>query len=507
MRSDSSNPTKRRAGETDLKDGGPSSTSDAVDVTSRGAKYWNSGAIPLIAPEILGDIIAAVADLALVISDSGEVLSVLANPANDLVDQLGHWEGGDVRQTMTVESVPKFDDRLAAFLAEKNNVRPVELNHMDKKKGRWEFPVRYSFHRIGPDGAVLMLGRDLRPIAEMQQQLVKAQLALESDYETQREYDTRFRVLMDSATDAVVFASAHTGKITEMNKVAAELLGSTRDKVIGGAFNSCFEPSKRGDLLETLTSQALTEQTTKYATTVRRTGQQVHVLPRLFRAAGERVLLCRVTAVDQSVVPADDLMRNVASLYTEGPEAIAFTNDIGEVLAANESFLDLIDVSHDINVRGRSLADYLQRGSVDVKVMLENAGRAGRMRMYATKVASEYGSPRGVEISVTRLMAGPHTVFAFVMRDADHAEAGRTAANPTSEESMRSIIELVGSATLKDIVAETTNVVEKMCIQTAVELTMNNRVAAAEMLGLSRQSLYVKLRKFDLLSRDGDDNG
>jgi DNA-binding NtrC family response regulator len=46
---------------------------------------------------------------------------------------------------------------------------------------------------------------------------------------------------------------------------------------------------------------------------------------------------------------------------------------------------------------------------------------------------------------------------------------------------------------LKDIVAETTNVIQKMCIETAIELTMNNRVAATEMLSLSRQSLYVKL--------------
>jgi DNA-binding NtrC family response regulator len=69
-------------------------------------------------------------------------------------------------------------------------------------------------------------------------------------------------------------------------------------------------------------------------------------------------------------------------------------------------------------------------------------------------------------------------------------------------ENMRSVMELVGSSTLKDIVAETTEVVEKMCIQTAVDLTRNNRVAAAEMLGLSRQSLYVKLRKFGLLAKD-----
>jgi DNA-binding NtrC family response regulator len=53
-------------------------------------------------------------------------------------------------------------------------------------------------------------------------------------------------------------------------------------------------------------------------------------------------------------------------------------------------------------------------------------------------------------------------------------------------------------------VAETTDVVEKMCIETAVELTRNNRVAASEMLGLSRQSLYVKLRKYGLLNKDGD---
>lgn len=42
--------------------------------------------------------------------------------------------------------------------------------------------------------------------------------------------------------------------------------------------------------------------------------------------------------------------------------------------------------------------------------------------------------------------------------------------------------------------------IEKMCIQSALELTKNNRASAAEMLGLSRQSLYVKLRRFEMVS-------
>ncbi|MBS8271591.1 transcriptional regulator PpsR, partial [Halomonas litopenaei] len=130
-------------------------------MTSRGTKYWNSGAIPLIAPEILGDIIAEVADVGVVISGTGTILSVLVNPSNDAFRQLENWENKDIRTTLTIESVSKFDSRVSEFLDGKSRVRPVELNHTDGDN-RWESPVKYSFHRIGPDGAILLLGRDLR---------------------------------------------------------------------------------------------------------------------------------------------------------------------------------------------------------------------------------------------------------------------------------------------------------------------------------------------------------
>lgn len=487
----------------ELSDGvGP--RTGAATMTSRGTKYWDSGAIPLIAPEMLGDIITEVADLGIVISDSGNVLSVLVSAENRAFSILKKLEQKDIRTALTIESVSKFDARLAEFLDETGNVPSIELNHTDET-GRWEFPVRYSFHRIGPDGVVLLLGRDLRPVAEMQQQLVKAQLALERDYETQREYDTRFRVLMESTAEAIVFVSTETGEINEANPVAATLLDLSREQLIGTPFSQCFEGRKRGDLVDQLATQAISEQNSKSQTQVRASGQAVEIMPTLFRAAGERVLLCRILPVENGGTVTDNLSSNLQALYKAGPEAMVFASANGDVLAANDAFLDLIDVAHDINLRGRNLSDYLQRGSIDLKVMVENATRSGRMRVYATKIAGEYGSPRAVEVSITRIEAGAHQVFAFVLRDVNHADASRSANSASKDESMRSVVELVGSATLKDIVAETTNVVEKMCIETAVELTMNNRVAAAEMLGLSRQSLYVKLRKFDLLSRDPDE--
>lgn len=475
----------------------------ASSMTSRGTKYWNSGAIPLIAPEILGDIIAEVADVGVVISETGTILSIIVNPNNDAFRRLEHWEKKDLRTTLTIESVSKFENRLAEFLGENPLVRPVELNHTDGSD-RWEAPVRYSFHRIGPDGAILLLGRDLRPIAEMQQQLVEAQLALERDYETQREYDTRFRVLMESSSEAMLFVSVATGEITEANSAAVALIDRPIENLINNQLSGCFEGRKRGDMVDVLASQAISDINKKMTVELRGNGQTVEVFPTVFRAAGERILLCRLVPENGKGMRPDDINQNLQSLYADGPEAIVFTSDDGDVLSANDAFLDLIDVAHDINVRGRSFADYLQRGSVDFKVLTENASRAGRMRNYATKLAGEYGSPRAVEVSVTKVMAGQRTVFAFVLRDTNRAEMAQARPHPSSDENMRSVAELVGSATLKDIVAETTNVVEKMCIETAVELTMNNRVAAAEMLGLSRQSLYVKLRKFDLLSRDGE---
>ncbi len=470
-------------------------------MTSRGTKYWNSGAIPLIAPEILGDIIAEVADVGVVISETGSILSVIVNPDNDAFRQLELWENKDIRATLTIESVSKFESRLAEFLADKPRVRPVELNHTDGTN-RWETPVRYSFHRIGPDGAILLLGRDLRPIAEMQQQLVEAQLSLERDYETQREHDTRFRVLMESTTEAVLFVSVQSGEITEANSAAVALLDRPLENLIGNQLSGCFEGRKRGDMVDALASQAISDQNKKMTADLRGNAGKVEVFPTLFRAAGERILLCRLVPESQNGARSDALSHNLQALYSNGPDPMVFTSAAGDVLSANDAFLDMIAVAHDINVRDRSIADYLQRGSVDFKVMTENAERAGRMRNYATKLTGEYGSPRAVDISATKIVAGQQTIFAFVLRDANRPEITQARPHPASDESMRSVVELVGSATLKDIVAETTNVVEKMCIETAVELTMNNRVAAAEMLGLSRQSLYVKLRKFDLLNRE-----
>ncbi|MGA1578935.1 MAG: helix-turn-helix domain-containing protein, partial [Steroidobacteraceae bacterium] len=43
---------------------------------------------------------------------------------------------------------------------------------------------------------------------------------------------------------------------------------------------------------------------------------------------------------------------------------------------------------------------------------------------------------------------------------------------------------------------------ERLCIEAALQLNDNNRASTADMLGLSRQSLYVKLHRYGIEDKD-----
>jgi len=474
-------------------------------MNSSGANFWSSGALPLIAPGELRDIISVAADIALVVSHEGIVLSVLINCNDASYGNLGHWEGRPVNEFLTNDSYRKLETTLEAFRAGESGIRPVELNHSDN--ATWEFPIRYTFHSIGDEGTILMLGRDLRPIAETQQQLVQAQMALERGYEARREFDSRYRMLLASTREAVAFVSAGSGKVIDLNDAAATLLGNSRDTLIGANFSNEFKDRRGSEFIDGLVHLAVSDSSAEMNVTTRATKRPVRIEPVVFRAAGDRVLLCRIEpAGSKTGSTGDHLLLSLNSLYQHGADAMIFTDGRGLIEAANDAFLDLADAAHLSDVKGRSLADFLARGQVDLAVLLDNAKREGQMRMYATKLTNDYGAVTPIEAAATWLSDRTPPQVALVIRDMGRAEAVRRTTSPGEEPAQSNVVDLVGTASLKEIVAETTDVVEKMCIEAAVQLTNNNRVAAAEMLGLSRQSLYVKLRKYGLLSRDGTDS-
>ncbi len=457
-----------------------------------------------IPPENLRGILASAADLSVMISPEAVILSLVVNPRCADLGNLDHWVGRPLRDFLTRESVPKFDALLDRAAKGTLTNRPVELNHRDNAV--WDFPIQYTLHEVSHGGGFLLLGRDLRPVAETQRQLIQAQMALERGYEAQREFDSRYRLLLATVTDAIVLVSLGDGRITDLNDLAAGLLGAGRKDLVGAVFATQFDGLRRSDVATRLTEAAMSERAGAVELKVERTGEAVTVHPEVFRVSGDRVAICRIArGAGPGPAASGGLSRAIEAFYGAATEAILFTDARGTIRSANDRFLAMIDAAHLSDVKGRSLAEFLARGQVDFGVLSENAVRAGHVRLYATEFVSDYGTRMAVEVSAASLPDNGEATLAFVARDAGRVDSVRLSAQQADTPAQQNIVELVGSASLKEIVAETNDVIEKLCIETAIRLTNNNRVAAAEMLGLSRQSLYVKLRKYDLVKRTDED--
>lgn len=458
--------------------------------------------MPEVPPDVLVDIVTSSCDVALVVSREHVVETVLVNPQMGIGAKVAHWQGARLADLLAPESWSKLEFRLAGTELDTHRPMVVELTHADDSN--FQFPISYAITRTSADGSILMCGRDQRPLAELQQQLVKAHLSLERDYEAQRELETRYRVLMELYPTPVMIISMSSGKIVDVNAATAELIGLSRSDLIDAPLAQEFEGRRRGELLDSLANLSGAETSGSLELTVKRNKRKVSVSSTIFRAAGDRLLLCRIALGETGKAQVSDLSDMMERLFYKGIDAVVFLDGDGAIKTANDAFLNLTDSSSLAMVQGRSFAEFLARGSIDLRVLIDNVRRVGHLRHFATRLNTDYSGQVAVELSATWFSDRASPCIGLVIRNSSVAEATRWPADVAGNEGLKNVMQLVGYSTLRDIVAETTEIIEKMCIETALELTGNNRVAAAELLSLSRQSLYVKLRKFGLLSKEVD---
>ena len=154
--------------------------------------------------------------------------------------------------------------------------------------------------------------------------------------------------------------------------------------------------------------------------------------------------------------------------------------------------------------RGEQLDRWLGRPGVDLDALIANMREHGSVRHFNTILRGEYGSNEEVEISAVSVLSGEHPCYGFTIRIIGAQKPSKPRRPRELPRSVEQLTQLVGRVTLKELVRETTDVIERLCIEAALELTGDNRASAAEMLGLSRQSLYSKLRRFGLGDLDSE---
>jgi transcriptional regulator PpsR len=195
--------------------------------------------------------------------------------------------------------------------------------------------------------------------------------------------------------------------------------------------------------------------------------------------------------------PKDERSK-LLEVLESSPDGLVVASPEGAILSANRAFLELAQLATAEQALGQPLERWLGREGVDMRVLLANLRQHGAVRLFSTILRGEYGSTADVEISAVSVANGDQPCLGFTVRNVNKRAVSDSRKGRELPRTADELTELIGRVSLKDLVRETTDVIERLCIEAALEVTGDNRATAAEMLGLSRQSLYSKLRRHGL---------
>jgi transcriptional regulator PpsR len=450
--------------------------------------------------DIAAQLIAAAADIALIVDAKGVIRDVSFGSEEFAEEGCDKWVGKPFVDTVTIESRSKVEV-LLRDAASKAPLKWRQVNHPAKNGG--DLPVRYAALQIGDSGRVVAVGRDLRTVAALQQRLVDAQQSMEREYARLRHAETRYRLLFQIASQPVLIVDANSLKVVEANPAAGRLLNKTIKRLSGRAFLELFDAESAKTVQSHLAQVRATGRADEVTAKLHE-GPEAIVGASLFRQENASHFLVRCSPSEAEVASprsASKLFSVVESL----PDGFVVTDLNRHILTANPAFLDLAELASEEQARGEALDRWVGRPGVDLDALIANMREHGAVRHFSTVLRGEYGANEEVEISAVSVLTGEHPCYGFTIRNVGGRDPIKPPRPRELPRSVEQLTQLVGRVTLKELVRETTDVIERLCIEAALELTGDNRASAAEMLGLSRQSLYSKLRRFGLGDLDQDD--
>ncbi|MET0970714.1 MAG: transcriptional regulator PpsR [Tardiphaga sp.] len=465
--------------------------------------------------ESLGDLgaqsaaglIAAATDVAVVVDRQGVIRDVAFNKDELSLELDGHgrWLGSKLAATVTSETRGKVDDLLRDVAAKKSSVWR-QVNH--PAASGIDIPILYAAIHIGRDDRFVVVGRDLRQQAAMQQRLISAQQSMERDYIRLRHAETRYRLLFQVSSEAVVMVDAQSLAVIDANPAALALLDESAPRLLKSNFTAHVDQVDVAGLQQLFADIRASGRDNGMLIRLAKDERPCELSASLFRQEAASLFLIRLApegrASDGAALKATSLL---AGYFESAPDALAITDNEGRLLKANAAFLDTAQLSSEAQTRGESLDRWLGRTGVDFNIVLANLRQSGSVKMFATVLRGDHGATTEIEVSAVSLSYGEERPsFGFAIRNVEKRLSSAPASARELPRSVAQLTEMIGRVPLRDLVRETTDVIEKLSIEAALELTGDNRASAAEMLGLSRQSLYVKLRRFGLSEHAAEDD-
>ncbi len=448
-------------------------------------------------------LLAVGGDVALVIDANGVIRDVAFGEGESLFGGQ-QWVGQNWSETVTGETRFKIDVLLKEATSGGVSKRR-QVNHVNPDGP--DVPVAYTAIRVGKDGDMVAVGRDMRHVSALQQRLVEAQQAMERDYWKLRHVETRYRLLFQVATDGILVIDATTLKVLDANSAAGQIFGESADRLVGRTFPFHIAQNGTRAVSDLLAAARAAGRAGDITVDLDSADRAFHMSASCFRQEAATLLLVRVSPVDGAPSGASsESHTRVGDLIERSPDGFVITDLEGHVLTANRAFLDIAELANEEQVRGALLSNWIGRPGADFPVFHTMLRKHGAVRLVATSCRGAHGSQTEVEVSGVWVPEGEEPCIGFTIRDIGRRLANGPQGARDLTRAVEELTSLVGRVTLRDLVRDTIDLVERHFIEAALELTNDNRTSAAEVLGVSRQSLYVKLRRHRLSSPPGGDD-
>ena len=450
-------------------------------------------------PGLAGHLVAATSDLALLIEADDTIAAVHVSETGlgRVLDGVDKWAGKPFSACVTPESRGRLRRLLENARREQLSGR-VQLNHPGKEDG--DVPLSYAALRIHESGRCLALGQDLSAVSTLQRRLIDAQQVLERDYLRAREAETRYRLVFTVSDEALILAEADSGRVLEVNPASLALLETHAASVAGKSVEDLVAPQSHAVLRALLNRVPRGEQRRGVEIELAGCGRPALLLATALREGSRTLILVRLRA--DPVAATEPVLANewpLAAATRHAADAFVVTDDAGVVIAANDAFLDLVQMVSEPACIGRPLDEWVGRVAIDVSTLIASVRERGPLRLFSSTLTGALGSRLDVEMSCSGFKDGDAPRYVFVIRNVT-----RRLKLPPSIDQMA---ELIGRASLKQISREASELVERLAVEAALRMTGDNRAAAAEVLGISRQSLYVKLRRLGIADQEVENDG
>jgi len=365
-----------------------------------------------------------------------------------------------------------------------------------------ELLMEYTTVRLGDGSDLLAVGKNLQAVTELQVKLQEAQREREQHSWKSRDLETRYRLLFDASHEALTLLDAKTLQVVEVNPAGArELNLIPGDDFLDGL-----------DLKEQKRLRGMFRRVRDYGRSPR---ILVHLGPNrslwgvrasLLPAEPEQLLMVQLAPIEE-LRPGGDMrgQEQRSSFSIEGllerfPDGFVVIDADGLVERANRAFVDLIQVKSESALVGVPLGRWMAEPGSDAAVLLATMAENRVVQDFKTRLRTDGDHEVAVSVTGVASAEGARQHFGLMIKsisrrlnsDDDHWRL---------HHATQALIESDGKTTLPMLVKESSEMLERRYIEAALKLRHGNRTAAAELLGISRQSLHLKLNRY--ASSDG----